>query len=606
MAQRIPEQVINEIRDSLDIVDVVSDYVSLKKQGKHYSGLCPFHNEKTPSFTVSSDKQLYHCFGCGAGGNAITFVMEKDNLPFVEAVEKLAGKANIALPEQPGAAYQKQEEASPLWEAHELAARYYHHLLMNTEQGKEAYDYLLNRGVTVEQMETFRLGYAPNQPRMLKELLEKREFDIEEMVEGGLLFRRESSWDIYDRFRHRIMFPIHNAKGKVKAFGGRSLGEQEPKYLNSPETSIFLKHESLYGIHLARGPIRKKNQAVLFEGYADVIAASGAGVTNGIAALGTALSERQVQWIRRNTDQVLLCYDGDEAGQKAAWKAGALFEKEKVNVQVALLPDKVDPDDYIRKHGSEKFKKDILNSSVSITSFKMKYLRKNKNLNNEGDKLAYVETVIKEIVKLPGAVEQDIYLRQLAEEFSLSLDALNEEKERLARTRQEPVRPPSSYMEEPPPPPVQETSSYRKNQLLPAYMNAEKQLLAHMLQNKNTAFRVQEVLGGEFNFDAHMAVAAHLYAFYADGNEPDPGEFLSYLEDGELRNIVSEISLLDIQADLSENEMSDYVYQIKRYPERVLVKEKERKIKEAEHRKDYETALKLAMELLELRKSSGL
>ncbi|RSL30903.1 DNA primase [Salibacterium salarium] len=605
MAGFIPEETINEIQKSLDIVDIISEHIQLKKQGKHYSGLCPFHGEKTPSFSVSPEKQLYHCFGCGAGGNAITFVMEMENIVFVDAITKLANKSGISVPDV-GYSNSEQESGEKdkvKREGHELAAKFYHHVLMNTEQGKQAYDYLVERGFTTETIERFQLGYSPDQPEVLKELLENRGFDLQEMEAGGLLYRQESSWDLKDRFRHRIMFPIRDVQGRTVGFGGRMLGEGEPKYLNSSDSPIFHKNETLYGIDLARPEIRKQNTAVLFEGYVDVISANKAGVNNGIASLGTSLSDRQAQLIRRNTERIIICYDGDNAGQGAAQKSAEILERQGLTVQVALLPSGMDPDDYIQSYGTERFRREVIEASVPIMSFKMQVLKKDKNLQDEGERLQYIEDVLKEITHLSKAVERDFYLRQLADDFSLSLDALKQEQYRLYKEESRNTTDKKRENGFNDRKRRWGTDQYTKAKLLPAFQNAERYLLAHMMHDSQACMEVQERLGGDFNIEAHIAIAAHLYAYYSEGNPADAGTFINHLQDPDLIKEASEIALLDITEHMSENELVDYIDKVKNYPKWVEIEQIKQKIKEAEKNQDVFLAAKLGNEIIDMKKA---
>lgn len=589
MAAFIPEEKVAEVREKTDIVEVINDYVQLKKQGRHYLGLCPFHGENTPSFSVSPERQLYHCFGCGAGGNAITFLMEHDGMTFVEAIQSLAAKTGTDLPELEDQYPGEREQHQSKKEAHQMAANFYHHLLMNTEQGKEAYDYLTARGISEEIIEEFQLGYAPERNNMLVQLLEKRDYDLEEMEEAGLIFRQESNWQWNDRFRGRVMFPIHNQRGQVIAFGGRALGEGAPKYLNSPETPIFLKHETLYSFSKARQAVRKQDEAVLFEGYMDVIAAWKAGVKNGVAGLGTAFSKRQAEQIRKATDKAVIAYDGDNAGRSAAWKTGDILEKQDIDVRVALFPAEMDPDDYIQAYGAEAFKVQLSERAVPFMSFKVQELRKNKNLQNEGDRLTYIEEVLRETSLISSAVEREFYMKQLAEEFDLSMDALREEERKVQKKEQQEkaAKAPSSG----------EAGKRWRSGVLPkkqvsmrsAYENAERTLLAFMLQNREVAEDVKERIGGEFNIDAHTALAAYLYAYYDDDHDPDVSRFMEYIEEQELVNLVSELMHLDIPAEISDNEMSDYIEQIKIRPKREELLQRQKQLKDAERNGDSET-----------------
>ncbi|WP_368504793.1 DNA primase [Alkalihalophilus sp. As8PL] len=594
MSSRIPEEKIEQIRKTTDIVEVISDYVQLKKQGRQYTGLCPFHGEKTPSFSVSQDKQLYHCFGCGAGGNVFSFLMEHEGYSFVDAAKQLADRANIELP------VSNQREANPnspqkmMMDGHELAAKLYHHVLTLTEEGSGGREYAKARAFQKEQLEHFQIGFAPNRWDSLKIILEKKEFNLDVMANAGLLGTRESDQGHYDRFRNRLMFPIWDGQGKVIAFGGRSIGDEKPKYLNSAETPIFHKSKILYAIHLARPSIRKENAAILFEGYVDVVAAWGAGVKNGVATLGTALTEEQAKLLRRNAETVTLCYDSDRAGIEAAFRSAGILEQVGCHVKIALMPEGLDPDDFIRKFGADRFKTDVIGASLSLMAFKMRFLRKGKNLQDEGERLRYIEEVLTEIASLPRAVERDHYLRQVAEEFSLSLDALKQEQFQIYRAKKQQK---GSDKEQP----IKRTTTKALSQkkLLPAYKNAERLLLAHMMRDVEIAEQVQERIGGQFNVDEHHAIAAYLFAYYGEGNEADPSRFVQRLDDPTLMRIASELAMLPINEECSDQEIIDYMKQIENYPKWVDIQQKELLMKQ-EH--DPVAAARLKMEIIQMKK----
>ncbi|UUZ85517.1 DNA primase [Paenibacillus sp. P26] len=312
---RIPEQVIDAVLKAHDIVEVVGRYVHLTKQGHYLKGLCPFHSEKTPSFTVTPEKQIYHCFGRGAGGNAIRFVAEVEGLSFGQALRKLAAEAHLDVglePQQNAAETKENADRSKLLTAYELTGKLYQHILLNTAEGKPALNYLRSRGLTDKLIDTFGIGYAPARWDTLSKPLEKREFELPLMEQGGLLSAKQDGGGYVDKFRDRIMFPIHDWKGQLIAFAGRSMGDARPKYLNSPETMLFHKSRTLYNLHLARPQIRKRQELVLFEGYVDVIKAWEAGITNGVATMGTALTPEHAEAIRRLAERVIVAYDGDD------------------------------------------------------------------------------------------------------------------------------------------------------------------------------------------------------------------------------------------------------------------------------------------------------
>lgn len=602
MSERIPEDKLNEIRQSVDIVDVISEYVQLKKQGRNYFGLCPFHGENTPSFSVSIDKQIYHCFGCGAGGNSFSFLMEIEGISFQEAAIKLAEKGNIDIDVELSLNQKKNilsNDLHQMMEAHELLRKFYHHLLVNTKDGQHALEYLLNRGFTLESISKFQIGYALNSWDYNYKFLIKRNFSPIFMEKAGLIIKREKDGSYFDRFRDRIMFPIFDRKGNTIAFSGRSLGADEPKYLNSPETVIFNKSKILYNFHLARPHIRKLQQAVLFEGFADVIAANRAGVENGIATMGTSLTEDHITVIRRNVNSVTICYDSDHAGIEAAFKAAKMLTEVGCQVKVAMLPDGMDPDDYVREYGEEKFRNEIVNGSHTYMSFKFHYFRRGKNLQNEGDRLQYIEDVLKEISTLDKAVERDLYLRQLADEFSLSLEALKQQQKQVyfdqkRKNQTKPNRVPLKQI----------LHANKVDQLKPAYQTAERRLIAHMLNNAEVAYKVQDLLQGKvFNIDEHQAIITYLLGYYEQGGASDPSLFINYLNDDQLKRIVADIEMMSINEEISDQELRDYIKQVSNYEIMLKIKEKQAEEKEAEKQKDFSKAASIAMEILQLRKS---
>lgn len=596
MAERIPDEVIDRIRHSIDIVDVVSDYVQLKKQGRNYFGLCPFHGESTPSFSVAPEKQIYHCFGCGAGGNAFSFVMEMEGLNFLEAVKRLADKIGIPIQlptDQPQSSIHKP--ANRMIEAHELLKKFYHHLLVNTKEGEKAFDYLIQRGFTAEMIEEFEVGYALESWDFAMKFLAKRGFSPEEMERAGLLVKRESDGGYFDRFRNRIMFPIYDLQGKTIAFSGRILGEGQPKYLNSPETALFNKSKTIYNFHRAKKHIRKNQEAVLFEGFADVISAFKAGCENGIATMGTALTDEQAKIIRRNVESVIVCYDSDEAGIEAAHKAAHTLNAAGCYVKVATMPKGYDPDEYIQRFGAEKFRQEVVEASLTLMSFKMQYLRKGKNLQNEAERMQYIDEVLREIGSLPKAVERDHYLRQLSEEFSISLEALKQQYQiyRFEKKKKDNAHWNRNNI-------ARQSASQTK--LLPAYQNAERILLSYMLKDQHLAFRIQDMIGGGFNIEEHRALAAYLYGFYEEGHESNISLFVEYLPEKNLVQLVSELAMMSINEELSEQALNDYVQQVLNHPKWLTIKEKEKEKQEAERRKDYVKAASIAMEILQLKK----
>lgn len=602
MAERIAEEKVNEIRQAVDIVDIISDYVQLKKQGRNYFGLCPFHGENTPSFSVSPDKQIYHCFGCGAGGNAFSFLMDLEGYSFQEAAVKLAEKGNVTLEIEASSA-STNKSISPdirqMMDAHELLRKFYHHLLVNTKDGQHALEYMLDRGFTMESIEKFQIGYSLNSWDFVYKFLTKRNFPVEVIEKAGLIIRRERDGNFFDRFRDRIMFPIFDRNGNTIAFSGRALGDDEPKYLNSPETAIFNKSKILYNFHLARPQMKKLQQAILFEGFADVIAADRAGIENGIGTMGTSLTEEHVSILRRNVQSITLCFDSDNAGIEAAYRAANLLFAAGCQVRVALMPDGLDPDDYIKQFGHEKFQIEVINAGLTLMAFKLLYYRRGKRLNDEGDRLLYIEEVLKEISRLDNAVERDHYLRQIAAEFSLSLEALKEQQKQLFFAEKRKSKGQTNVTVKKQPFIAQQTK-----QLKPAYYTAERRLIAHMLQDSNIAFKVQSFLqGNTFNIDEHQAIITYLLGFYENGHSPDPSAFINFIPDEKLKRVVADIEMMVINDEMSEQELTDYIKQVFNYQKMLKIKEKMIEEKEAERQKDFAKAALIAMEIIQLRKS---
>ncbi|WP_246940431.1 DNA primase [Bacillus pinisoli] len=593
---RISEDIIEKIRNTIDIVDVVSEYVQLKKQGRNHFGLCPFHGEKSPSFSVSSDKQIYHCFGCGAGGNVFSFLMEIEGVSFLEAVQQAAERTDVELPEfeQPVSTRLNTHEAKMI-EAHELLKKFYHHLLVNTKEGQDALAYLSNRGINKEVIETFGIGYAPSSWDFGTKFLQKRGFTLDLLESAGISIKN-SEGKYFDRFRNRIMFPLWNHQGQVTAFSGRILDDGEPKYLNSPESDVFQKSKTLYAFHLARQQIRKKQQAILLEGFVDVIALHRAGLTNSIATMGTALTEEQIKILKRNVDHVTVCYDSDKAGIEAAYRASAMLKAAGCEVRVAMMPDGLDPDDYIKKFGESKFRTDVIGASLTLMAFKLQYFRRGKDLKDEADRISYIDQVVKEISHIEKPVEKDHYLRQLADEFSISLDALKSQEFQLSKQVKKRDNEGASRNT------IFNRPMLPAKKMLPAYHNAERLLLAHMLRDQDVAFKVQDALGGLFNIEEHSAIAAYLYGYYEEGHQPDVNAFLSRIEDISLQRVISEISMLLINEELSSQELHDYIKQVLNYPKSLKIKEKEAERRDAERRQEFVKAAQIQMEIIQMKK----
>ncbi|WP_138415746.1 DNA primase [Aquibacillus sediminis] len=598
MPGQIPEETIEQIRKSNDIVDIVGEYIQLKKQGRNYFGLCPFHGEKTPSFSVAQDKQIFHCFGCGKGGNVVTFIMEIEGYSFYQAITYLAEKSGQELPEQ---IQQKNEhhssEHQDVLKAYEWLTKLYHHLLRHTKEGKEGYHYLLDRGFTDEIIDAFQLGFSPKSKDFVVQFLENKGFHRQTMVKAGVLTANEEN-DVTDRFRGRVMFPIRNHTGKCVGFGGRTITDQQPKYLNSPETELFQKGKLLYNFDLARPQIRAKSEAVLFEGYMDVISAYQAGVTNGLATLGTSITESQAKLIKRYVDTIIICYDSDQAGIQASHKAAKLLKKVGCTVKVANMQHGMDPDDYIREYGADRFKKEVIDLSDPYMTFLMKYIRKDFNLNLEGDRIQYVENVLDELAQIDKPVEREHYLKELANDFDLSWQTLAQEistrRQKVGVQQDKPKQTSHTNII---------TKPVKTKKLLPAYHNAERQLIAYMLTDVTIADKVKEELGGAFNVDEHKVIVTYLYAFYEEGHESNISQFIEFLPDHATKELVVQIGMIPIHDDITSQEINDYIRTIYlEQSDKVKINQLKAKQKEAERQNDPVKAAQIGMEILEIQR----
>lgn len=423
MAGPIPQEVIAEVRERNDIVQVISEYVKLKRAGKNWVGLCPFHQEKTPSFTVNQEEQFYYCFGCGAGGNVVSFLMQIENLPFVAAVEKLAERAGISIVRRDlsPAEKRKQAEREKLLRLHEVARDFFCQNL-NSAAGARARNYLASRGVEDKIAQRFKLGYALPQWQSLLLHLQKEGFTTAECLSAGLVLEGQKSRP-YDRFRGRLMFPICNWRGQPIGFGGRVLDTAQPKYLNSPETLLFNKRNTLYGLDLARASCRERGYAIIVEGYMDVIGLHQAGYSNTVAALGTALTETQARLIKRFVNEVIIAFDGDAAGEAATWRGLELLHRQGLRVRVLELPSGEDPDTFVRRYGGAALQ-ELVDKAAGLIDFKLHTILRHSDLSTVDGKVAAMSRIIEVLAEVDSPVERDEYLRQAAAGLKVSMQAL--------------------------------------------------------------------------------------------------------------------------------------------------------------------------------------
>ena len=414
MSRYFENELIEQIKDANDIVSVVSEHVTLKKKGKNYWGCCPFHNEKTPSFSVAPDKGFYYCFGCHASGNAIKFLMELEGITFVEALERLANRANIPLPEAKLSPQvrAREERRKKLYEACDLAANFFHNCLLKTSYGKAGLEYLKKRGLTDETIEKFRLGFAPDGWDRLYKAFRERGIEESILLELNLI-RKNDKGQAYDFFRNRVMFPIMDGKGRVVGFGGRVMDDSTPKYLNSPECQIFEKGKNLFAFDKAYKSIREEKQAILVEGYMDVISAHNKGVTNVVASLGTAYTKDHGHILMRQADEIILAYDMDGAGRQAAARAIELLQNTDFKVRVLAMPDGKDPDDYVRNHGGKAFK-ELVEKAVKPLDYLLSESLIKHDTNDAEGKQAVMQDIFPYIANIHSQTIRDDALKALA------------------------------------------------------------------------------------------------------------------------------------------------------------------------------------------------
>ncbi len=414
-------EVIEEVVSRNDIVDVISGYIKLKKSGSSYVGLCPFHNEKSPSFSVSGTKQMYHCFGCGVGGNVITFVMEYENYTFPEAVKMLADRAGIALPvmEYSGEDRRERDIKTKLLEINKIAATFYYHQL-KSPAGQSGLDYLKKRQLSDKTINTFGLGYAPQLTGDLYRMLKEKGYDDELLKESGL-FTYEKG--IREKFWNRVIFPIMDINNKVIGFGGRVMGDGKPKYLNSPETKLFDKSKNLYGLNVARSS--RKNNLIICEGYMDVISMHQAGFNQAVASLGTALTPGHARLMKRYTDNVLITYDSDEAGVKAALRAIPILKEAGLSTKVINMRPYKDPDEFIKALGTEAFQERIDKAENSFM-YEIGIIEKNYNRSDPESETAFEREVANKLVQFSEKLERDNYMKAVCRQFMIPEDGMRE------------------------------------------------------------------------------------------------------------------------------------------------------------------------------------
>lgn len=555
---RIDQSVIDEIKNKTDILDLVSEYVKLEKRGRNYIGLCPFHDEKTPSFTVSEDKQICHCFGCKKGGNVFQFTQEIKDVSFVEAVKDLGERVNIQVDigqNQTNSSTKIASDELKMIEMHELIKDYYHYALMKTVEGEEALNYLHERGFTDDLIKEREIGYAPDNSHFCHDFLEKKGYDIELAFEAGLLSRNEENFTYFDRFRNRIMFPLKNGQGRIVGYSGRTYTNQEPKYLNSPETPIFQKRRILYNLNKARKFIRKQDEIILLEGFMDVIKSDYAGLKQVVASMGTQLSQEHITFLQKLTQNVTLMFDGDYAGKEATIKTGQALLNQGLNVFVVQLPSGMDPDDYIRKYDNEQFIKFVQQDKQSFVLFKVKMYQNEINHNDLAYEKHFKETV-RDLSLVNSSIIRNKLIQNIADIFKVSPETIQYELDATYQ-HQMPSNTYPNFQDEP-----------SKQQLILGRLTknekAERALIKHLMKDKDTFLNYyQKVVPEDFTNSYLKRIFSYLYDYYSKNDYYTISDMMQYIESNELREVLIELDQYHLNDEPYENEIEDYIQIIK-------------------------------------------
>lgn len=548
------DEIIEEVRSRNDIVDVISEYVGLKKSGTSYKCCCPFHSEKTPSFIVSREKQIFHCFGCGAGGNVYTFIMKYENYSFMEAVEYLAKRAGITLPEKEMSSEDKKRYSrkQQMYEVNKSAAAYFHFLLTKTERGKLGYNYYKQRGFTDETIAAFGLGYADIYRDDLYKYLKSKGFTDTIMKDAGLVEFDERNGP-KDKFWNRVMVPITDINGKIIAFGGRVLGDAKPKYLNTKETDIFNKSRNLFAMNIARHS--RKRGVILCEGYMDVIAMHQAGFDNAIASLGTAFTEGQANLIKRYTTDVYLAYDSDGAGRNAAMKAIGILRNLEMSQKVIDLKSYKDPDEFIKNLGAEAYEERIRNA-LTGRIYEIDSVVDNFDLNSPDEKTAFMKEAAQLLAGIEDSAERQNYIESVSSKYYLNRDELKKLVTSAGLSGNQVVA--NEY----------QTREYRNRVEIDPVEEDQKYLITMMVNEPYLFEKLENVLSEEdFTVDYIRAVADMLFKQYRDTGTVNPAQILNRYEDAENQEKVSGIFTKELEFDTTpsvlEKALTDLIIKIK-------------------------------------------
>lgn len=584
---QISEEILEKIKSQNDIVDVISERVRLRKSGRNFTGLCPFHNEKTPSFSVSQEKQIYKCFGCGEAGNVISFVMKEKNLPFIEAVKYLASRANIPLEMNNGEKSKAAKKKDLLYRINVEAAKFFFSNLMNNQNAKE---YFLNRGIKEETIKKFGLGFANDSWNSLMFYLRKKGINDTLLEEAGLISVNEEKGSKYDRFRNRVMFPVFDYQGRVIGFGGRVLDDAKPKYLNSPETLVFQKGTNLYGLNFALKHNMSERYFVIVEGYMDLISLHQYGITNVVASLGTALTINQARLLKRYADKVIISYDADMAGQMATLRGLEILRTAGFDVRVLNIPQGKDPDEYVRSNGKEAFLK-LINSAEPLIDYRMKKAEEGIDFKNSQSLILYAKRIM-EIISDLNPVEKDVYIKKASENTGIKEQTLYDIlKSKMKDNRENNFR---NNKEE----------NGSKLYVEPGFLKAERAILKIMLENNEYLQYIEERISeNDFILLEHKEIFTIIMLAKGENiNNID-----SFIE-SKLNNTKSIGELVKIReeniffADDVKVQINDFINEIHSYKLRQRIDQLRKEQKDLENQGKIEESIKLAIELASITK----
>ncbi|ABS33731.1 DNA primase [Clostridium botulinum] len=586
----ISEDVVQKVIELNDIVDVISGDIKLKNSGRNYFGLCPFHHEKTPSFSVSQDKQIYKCFGCGEAGNVVTYVMKTKNVAFPEAIKILAERVNIDIEED-----KKENTNNPKDKIYKInvdAARYFfNNLIIN----KNAINYFLNRGVTKSIIKRFGLGYSKDSWDGLLRHLKTKGYTELDMLSAGLIIRSKNG-SYYDRFRNRVMFPVFDYRGKVIGFGGRVLNNAKPKYLNSPETMVFKKGINLYGLNYAVKE-NKDRVLIIVEGYMDCITLHQYGIKNSVASLGTALTTNQARLLKRYADKVIISYDSDTAGQLATQRGLEILKDVGLGVEILTVPDGKDPDQFVKAHGKEAYLK-LVKEALPLIEYKIKISKQDLNIGNKRQVIQYIDRYIKIIENL-DPVEKDMYIRRLSEETNIEIqtlyDQLNKKNQNSRKNGKE----------------VNMLEAFgQKLYLEPAYIRAERFILQLMFNYNNIYEYIKNSINEQDIIEeTHKAIYKYIKDTLEDSNIQNKKLHIETLCNKNVETSKEWVNILNTNFIYKEDESKKFIddailnikkYKLEKYKENLL-----KKIKEYEAQGKLDETIKMSQELIKVKKTLG-